>query len=416
LALPQVLSTPLTHPLLAATGASAISTQAAAAPAAAAPAVIAAHPVMGIITVIKQAVVAVLDDAINCVNQLPANPVTNFLESTLLLVRRFFTNVPLVSPAVGLDFSLSLASNPPSYTDAVNVIKNLGVTSIRMYNINPQALDAIKAQIPNANVTVEISNQEVTNLATNPAYATTVLSTLKPWDSIVKTVVVGNEVDAVPASEFTLPTVTQAVINMQNAIAAEKLPIAVTCSFTYNIIANSYPPSSSVLANMTGLTDLLKQLHNYAEIDIYPLLVLDAQPADVPLDYALGEAKNPVYDPVSGVSYNSLFWAQYDGAMWAFQKAGIDLPLQVGETGWATNSVQGSPFATVQNAQTYNQNLFTSLATTGSPAFGVKNFPTYLFEFADENQKPGGSFENYFGWYAIIDGILQQKYPLNLPV
>lgn len=402
---PRALSTPLAHLLFDAPAASAINSKALAVPAAA----VVAPPV---ITGIKEGVAAVL----NWFKQRVITPIADLVQGTLLLVRRWFDCPQPVSSAIGVDFSLGLASDPPTYADAVKVLRAQGITSIRMYTIDKQALAAIKQLIPNANVTVEVSNQVVAQMASDPTYANTVLQTLQPYSSIVKTIVIGNEVDAVPPEEFGgLPTVTQAVINMQNAVAAQELPYTVTCSFTYSIIANSYPPSNSILnPNMPGLTDLLKQLKGYAELDIYPMLVLAAQPQDVPLDYALGQAANPVVDPVNGVSYNSLFWAQYDGAKWAFQKAGINIPIYVGETGWATNATPAADYATVKNAQTYNQNLINTLLTTGSPAFHVKDFPTYIFEFADEDLKPGGSTEKYFGWYAIDNGKLVQKYPLNL--
>ncbi|WP_319433448.1 glycosyl hydrolase family 17 protein [Mycobacterium sp. RTGN5] len=404
-AVPRALSTPLAHLLFDAPAASAISGKALAVPAAA----VLAPPV---ITGIKEGVAAV----ISWLKQRVITPIAEFVQGTLLLVRRWFDHPKPVSPSIGVDFSLGLASDPPTYTDAVKALRAQGITSIRMYTIDLQALAAIKQLIPNANVTVEVSNQVVAHMAADPTYANSVLETLQPYKSIVKTIVIGNEVDAVPPEEFGgLPTVTQAVINMQNAVAAYDLPYTVTCSFTYSIIANSYPPSASILnPNMPGLTELLKQLKGYAELDIYPMLVLAAQPQDVPLDYALGQAANPVVDPVNGVSYNSLFWAQYDGAKWAFQKAGINIPIYVGETGWATDATPSADYATVKNAQTYNQNLINTLLTTGSPAFHVKDFPTYLFEFSDEDLKPGGSTEKYFGWYAIDNGKLVQKYPLNL--
>ena len=80
------------------------------------------------------------------------------------------------------------------------------------------------------------------------------LQTLKPYNSIVKTIVVGNEVDAAfPTHLFTVAT---AVANMQTAIAAEHLSIGRhALSSTPGFDHNLYPPSASILnPNLTGLS------------------------------------------------------------------------------------------------------------------------------------------------------------------
>lgn len=364
-----------------------------------------------VITGIATAVEGVLDAAINCLSNLPGGPITEFVQGALILVRR--TLFP-VSTSVGLDYGTAFASPAPTDTAALKVMYQQGVTRIRMYDILPSSLSLIETMIPGAIVSVGIPNYLVAQLASDPSYAATVLQTLKPYNSIVKTIVVGNEVDAAfPTDLFTVAT---AVANMQNAIAAEHLSTAVTVSFTMGLITNSYPPSASILnPNLTGLTQLLGQLKDSVEIDPYPLIDLQSNPTDISLAYALGlPTSTPVID--NGVVYHSLFWAEYDGVRWALDKAGITLPIYIGETGWATSSVDGlSPYSTVDNAKIYNQNIIDSILTGGSPKFGVKDFPFNLFEFSDENQKPGGLFEPYWGWYSVgPGGALTQKYSLDL--
>jgi hypothetical protein len=160
---------------------------------------------------------------------------------------------------------------------------------------------------------------------------------------------------------------------------------------------------------------LLGQLKDWVEIDPYPLIDLQSSPQYISLPYALGQpSSTPVVD--NGVVYHSLFWAEYDGMRWALNKAGFTLPIYVGETGWATSSVGNqSPYSNVANAKIYNQNIADSILNVGSPKFGTKDFPFYLFEFSDENQKPGGLFEQYWGWYSVGSaGELTQKYTLDL--
>lgn len=347
------------------------------------------------------------------------NPVSEFLQGALLLLRR--PTAPAVSPAIGIDFSTAYADPAPGYTQSVGVVSGQGITRVRMYDVIPDALSAIQTQIPTARVSVAVPNGSVSQLATDPSYAASVVSSLKPFASIVDAVVVGNEVDTAFVGD--LPTVTAAVTNMQNAIAAAQLPVATTVSFTMGMVTGSYPPSNATLnPALSGLTGLLQALKDYVEIDIYPLLTLQQNPG-IPLSYALGsptcrKSNNcAVVDKVGDkdVVYHSLFWAEYDAVRWALNKANVSLPLYVGETGWATDSSGGVfPNANVANAQDYNQNLINSLLATGSPKFNQRGFPTHLFEFIDENQKTGGIFEQFWGLNAYSGGKISAKYTLNL--
>ena len=345
----------------------------------------------------------------------PITPIADLIQGALLLLRR--TATPAVSPAIGLDFSLTYADPAPGYDQSLAAIRDQGITRLRMYDIVPSALSAIQATIPDAKVSVAIPNGSVSQLAGDPGYAATVLTGLAPYTSIVDTIVVGNEVDNAFAGE--LGTVTTAVANMQRAIAAQGLPIATTVSFTMGIVTDSYPPSNAVLnPALNGLPQLLAQLTDYVEIDIYPLLTLQENPG-IPLSYALGSPtclkSNNCAVVDQGVTYHSLFWAEYDAVRWALNKANVSLPLYVGETGWATDSSGGVfPDANVANAQSYNQNLINSVLMTGSPKFKDRAFPTNVFEFVDENQKAGGVFEKYWGWFGYTGTQPAAKYSLDL--
>ena len=364
-------------------------------------------PVATIATAISTSVRGVLNTSINWLAGLPGGPVIDFMQGALMLVRRLLFPVP---SAIGVDLSNAYASPAPSYQSAVTIINQLGISSIRMYSIDTNALNVIQATIPNASVTVEIP--DVIQLG-DPANVATVLATLTPYTSMIKTIVVGNEVDASFGSD--LSPVTTAVQNVSAGLAAAQLSADVTVSFTMGLIANSYPPSNAILnPGLNGLTALLGALTSSVEIDPYPLIDLNNNPVDISLAYALGQSSStPVID--NGVTYHSLFWAEYDAVKWALQKAGVNLAVTVGETGWATSSTTQSPYSTVANAQIYNQNIITSILGTGSPAFGTNNFPFYLFEFNDENLKTGGPFEPYWGWYSVSgSGALTQKYPLSL--
>ena len=319
-------------------------------------------------------------------------------------------------PSIGLDFSTTYASPAPSYQQAAQALSQSGITRLRMYDVIPDALSAIQASIPTARVTVAVPNGSVPRLVSDATYAASVLDSLAPYKSVVDTIVVGNEVDQAFGGD--LSQVTAAVKNMQDAIVAQGLPIATTVSFTMGVVTGSYPPSNATLNTaLPGLTDLLDQLTDHVEIDIYPLITMQETPV-IPLAYALGSATCTASSGcavVDGdVTYNSLFWAQYDAVRWALNKANISLPLYVGETGWATNSVGGAyPNASVTNAAAYNQNLINSVLTTGSPKFGVSDFPVHLFEFIDESQKTGGIFEPYWGWQQYTGGSIVPKYSLN---
>jgi exo-beta-1,3-glucanase (GH17 family) len=87
-----------------------------------------------------------------------------------------------------------------------------------------------------------------------------------------------------------------------------------------------------------------------------------------------------------------------------------DLEIVVGECGWPTD---GGLDATVNNAQTFNQNLiYHCKSGKGTPRYPGKQIQCFVFEMYDEDTKPidAGQFERFWG---VKGGNGNFKYGLN---
>jgi len=124
-----------------------------------------------------------------------------------------------------------------------------GVKRIRLYGIPPATLDIIMSLIPDAEVTVGIPNSLIPSIATS---LNTSLDTVRPltkYTSIVKYVTVSNKPETDSSLKSQLSTVVlPALNNIVSALQQLGIPAKATVAFTHeNMIANSYPVSSSTL-------------------------------------------------------------------------------------------------------------------------------------------------------------------------
>ena len=86
------------------------------------------------------------------------------------------------------------------------------------------------------------------------------------------------------------------------------------------------------------------------------------------------------------------------------------MEIIIGEAGWPSD---GSQFATLSNAQSFNNGLFRHLLSgQGTPKRPGRNFTFYLFSLFDEDAKSiePGAFERRWGVY---DDLGRPKYPLD---
>jgi len=136
---------------------------------------------------------------------------------------------------------------------------------MKLYDIDPETLSAIKNAIPDAEVTVGIGNHLLTQAATSVSAALTIVQPLSSYTGMVKTVAVSNEPNTVYNADQLTNLVLPALRNVRAALAQLKLPIHVTVPFTMSIMSASYPPSagqlqSTILPQLKALLQVLEEM------------------------------------------------------------------------------------------------------------------------------------------------------------
>ncbi|KAF3648458.1 Glucan endo-1,3-beta-glucosidase, acidic isoform [Capsicum annuum] len=142
--------------------------------------------------------------------------------------------------------------------------------------------------------------------------------------------------------------------------------------------------------------------------NVYTYFAYSGTPAQIQLDYALLKSTAPIVSD-GQFQYNNLFDATVDSLYAALEKVGQSaVEIVVTETGWPS---AGDVYATIDNAQTYVNNLVSHVASgQGTPKRPGKVLQTYIFALFNENQKPAGTEENFGLFYPNMTEV----YHVNL--
>ncbi|XVE63534.1 hypothetical protein DITRI_Ditri07aG0027500 [Diplodiscus trichospermus] len=119
------------------------------------------------------------------------------------------------------------------------------------------------------------------------------------------------------------------------------------------------------------------------------------------LNYALFKPNRGAYDKYTKKTYTNMFDALMDSTYMAMRALGYgDVDIVIGETGWPSQGDASSPFATMENAISYNGNVVKQITSSkGTPLMPNRTFETYMFALFNENQKPGPLVEKYWGLF-----------------
>jgi len=314
--------------------------------------------------------------------------------------------------AIGVSYG-TVANNLPSPPQVVALLRNLGVTEVKIYDANHDVLLAFANS--GINLSVAIPDKEVPVVADSQAAANGwVQDNIGAFVGATKidSIGVGNEFiggDGNDASKL-LP----AMKNIQSALESQGLggSIKVSTPHSFNkVIGPSFPPSATAFQDenlMRGILEFLRQKQSPFMINIYPFFAYRG-PGNISLDFALFNANAaPVND--NGRTYSNLFDAQVDAVFAAMDRLGYDdVPLTITESGWASGG--GGPGADVASARTYNNNLVQHVLRSGTPLRPNVRIPTYIFALFNENLKGGDPTENNFGLFFPNQ---QPVYDINL--
>ncbi|KAL0725502.1 hypothetical protein Bca4012_040101 [Brassica carinata] len=343
------------------------------------------------------------------VRMLASSPILLLLLS-FLMASFFDTTAGQVGVCYG-----EMGNNLPSNSEAVDMFKQNNIRRIRMYDVNPNALNALRGS--NIELILDIPNHKIDGIANNPMDATKwVRDNVQSYKDVkFKYISVGNELK--PRDLVGKETILiQAMQNIDKALSDARLSNIKVSTTTYmGAFTGTYPPSNGTF-NATYLNFLQRAIDFLAEkqspllVNIYTYFGYIENPKNIHLEYALFQpSKNEFNDPDNQLHYQNLFDASIDSVYAALEKSGGgSLEVVVSETGWPTQGDE--PRASKGNAETYINNLIQHVKN-GSPKRPGKPIETYIFAMFDENDKPDAETERYFGLFFPTNKTL--KYVVN---
>ncbi|XP_003564413.2 putative glucan endo-1,3-beta-glucosidase GVI [Brachypodium distachyon] len=306
---------------------------------------------------------------------------------------------------IGVNYGL-IGDNLPSPDKVVSLYIAHNITDVRLFHPDTAVLDALRGS--GLGVVLGTLNSDLAPLASDASYAASwVASYVAPYASSVRFryINAGNEVVPGEGSEHIL----EAIKNLESALSAAGLgngdgPVRVTTAVATSVLGASFPPSHGAFSDaampvMAPLVSYLAERGSPLLVNAYPYFAYAADPASVPLDYALlSPSAAPAVTDDDGVQYVNMFDAIVDAVHAAVEKvtgSGQGVELVVSETGWPSGG--GGYGASVENAAAYMNNLVRHVGS-GTPRRPGKAVETYIFAMFNENQKPEG-VERYFGLF-----------------
>ncbi|TVU38681.1 hypothetical protein EJB05_12065, partial [Eragrostis curvula] len=334
----------------------------------------------------------------------------------------------------------TVATNLPDPAKVSQLLKQNGITMVRIYDANPTVLTSLANT--GIKVMVMLPNQNIAAAAADTSYAQQwVQDNVKAYypATQINGVSVGNEVfDSSPDLN------SQLVPAMQNVYGALKSlgladAVKVTTPVAFDALKESFPPSAGrfkdeIAPVMKSMLDFLQQTGSTLTMNIYPFFAYaNQQPGGtISLDYALGNSNPGVQDDQTGLMYYNLLDAQRDAVFYAMEALGgqdaaglsamkasgqySDVDQSGGERGWPSrggvhhggrrllDTGDGSGAASIANAHAYNNNLINRILSgnTGTPHRPNAGMNDYIFALFNEEGKsadPDNDVESNFGLF-----------------
>ncbi|KAL8104099.1 glucan endo-1,3-beta-glucosidase-like [Apium graveolens] len=314
------------------------------------------------------------------------------------------------SASIGVNFG-TLGDNLPYPQDVKNLYGRCKIQQMRLFEPNQDILEALRNS--GLSVCLGVVNNDIPGLSNfnDPQACIDWLNTnVVPYkdDVTFKYITMGNEVIPGPLAQY----VPAAINNMHNALNSLGLSkIMVTTVVPGNVLQTSYPPSAGAFSadSLPIMGDIISFLYGNGiplMVNVYPYFSYAADPVSISLEYATFQSKTPVV--VDGqFQYYNLFDASVDAFHAAIEKVNAgNISVAISETGWPTAG--NDPYASKDNAQTYNTNLVNHVTNNGTPRRPGKIMYTFIFAMFNEDQKPQGVEQNFGLFYPNMDTV----YPL----
>ncbi|GMN67879.1 hypothetical protein TIFTF001_036942 [Ficus carica] len=330
-----------------------------------------------------------------------------------------FSNV--LGAFVGINIGTDV-STLPSETDIVAILKAHQFTHVRLYDANTRLLKALAGS--GIEVMVGVMNEEVLGIGETPSVAAAWINknvaAYVPATNITA-IAVGSEVlTSIPNAASVL---VSAMNYLHKALVAANLNFQVKVSTpqSMDIIPRSFPPSTATFnsswnSTIYQLLQFLKNTNSFYMLNAYPYYGYTRGNGIFPIDYALFQplpSVKQIVDPNTLFHYNSMFDAMVDATYYSIEASNFTgIPVVVTEAGWPWLGGAKEPDATIENAETFNNNLIRRvLNNSGPPSQPTIPINTYIYELFNEDKRPGPTSEKNWG-VLFTNG--SAVYPLNL--
>ncbi|KAL4586319.1 hypothetical protein LXL04_010955 [Taraxacum kok-saghyz] len=308
--------------------------------------------------------------------------------------------------SLGINYG-QVGNNLPPPSKVLELLKSLKITKSRIYDTNPDILNAFAGSGVELVVTVE--NEMLATLMDPQQALQWVTTRIKPYFPATRItgIAVGNEVFT--GDDMTLfENLVPAMVSLQRALIQLGIEqyIQVSTPSSLAVLANSYPPSAGTFT--PELTPIMTQLLQFLSttkapfwINAYPYFAYKDSPTQIPIDYALFNPNAGMIDPHTNKHYDNMLYAQVDAVIFAMARLGFGgIEVRVSETGWPSRGDPDEVGATPQNAAVYNRNLLRrQMSGEGTPLRPKMRLEIYLFALFNEDMKPGPTSERNYGLY-----------------
>ncbi|KAJ9169118.1 hypothetical protein P3X46_020582 [Hevea brasiliensis] len=314
-------------------------------------------------------------------------------------------------PFVGFNIGTDV-SNILSATDLVSFLQIQKITQVRLYDADPDILKALaKTKI---RVIISVPNNQILAIgSSNTTAASWIDRNVVAYypETLITAIAVGDELlTTVPSSA---PLLMPAIESLYSALVAANLhtQIKISTPHAASVILDPFPPSQSFFNQswssvMLPLLQFLSKTGSPLMMNLYPYYVFMQNKGVVPLDNSLFKPLTPskeMVDPNTLLHYTNVLDAMIDAAYFSMKNLNItDVVVLVTETGWPSKGDSKEPYATIDNADTYNSNLIKHvLDRSGTPFHPEVTSSVYIYELFNEDlRSPPVSEANWGLFYG----------------
>lgn len=312
---------------------------------------------------------------------------------------------PYVGVNIGTDVSKLL---PPA--DLVSFLQAQKITHVRLYDADPDILSSLAGT--KIRVMISVPNNQLLAIGSSNTTAASWIDrnvVAHYPETLITGVSVGDEVlTTVPSSA---PLLLPAIQSLYNALVSSNLhtQIKISTPHAASVILDPFPPSQaffnqSLTQIFLPLLQFLSKTGSPLMMNFYPYYVFMQNKGVVPLDNALFKPLTPskeMVDPNTLLHYTNVLDAMVDAAYFSMKNLNItDVVVLVSETGWPSKGDSKEPYATIDNADTYNSNLIKHvLDRSGTPLHPETTSSVYIYELFNEDLRSPPVSEGNWGLF-----------------